>query len=130
MRDVFGVVAQSLERRVPCALATLVETRNSSPAPLGTSVAVDATGRIAGNIGAGCYEGDIVEAALQTLIDGELRMLGINLESTDEIMGSTGCGGTLRIAVWRPDRDFETTALGISVGSEDVTLDIPGGYSI
>lgn len=130
MRDVFGVVAASLERGAPCALATLVETRSSSPAPLGTSVAVDASGSVAGNIGAGCYEGEIVEAAMQTLVDGELRLVAINLESTDDITGSTGCGGELRIVVWRPDKDFEATALGISLGSADVVLQIPGGYSI
>lgn len=130
MREVFGVVARSIERGEACALATLVETRNSSPAPLGTSVAVDGSGRISGNIGAGCYEGEIVEACLETLVDGEVRMLAINLESTDEITGSAGCGGQLRIAVWRPSGAFAPIASAIALGNEDVVLQIPEGFSI
>jgi xanthine dehydrogenase accessory factor len=124
MRDVFEVVARSLQNGVSCALGTLVESYNSSPAPLGTTVAVDTSGRITGNIGAGCYEGEIVEACSETLADGKFRSLGINLESTDEISGSAGCGGSLRIAVWRPEAAFAETASAIAFGSKDVTLAI------
>jgi xanthine dehydrogenase accessory factor len=126
MRDVFEVVARCLQSGIPLALGTLVETRNSSPAPLGTAVAVYGDGAIAGNIGAGCYEGEIVEACLETLIDGEFRTLSINLESTDEITGSSGCGGALRIAVWRPGAGFFKTASALAFGSEDVALNIEG----
>lgn len=126
MRGVFEVVARCLQSGIPCALGTLVETRNSSPAPIGTTVAVYGDGAIAGNIGAGCYEGEIVEACLETLIDGEFRTLGVNLESTDEITGSSGCGGALRIAVWRPGAEFFNTACALAFGSEDVALNLEG----
>jgi xanthine dehydrogenase accessory factor len=129
MREVFEAVARSLKNDAACALGTLVETYNSSPAPLGTTVAVDACGRIKGNIGAGCYEGEIVEACAQTLADGESRMLRINLENTDEISGSAGCGGSLRIAIWRPGKAFAETASAIAFGGNAVTLDI-GSYRI
>ncbi len=124
MRHVFDVVASLVRRGVPVALGTLVETRNSSPAPLGTTVAVDSQGRISGNIGAGCYEGEIVEACLKTLANGEFRTLSINLEPEDEISGSSGCGGALRVAIWRPESEFAQTASAIAAGNEDVVLQI------
>jgi xanthine dehydrogenase accessory factor len=126
MRDVFDVVANLLKRGEQCALGTLVETRYSSPAPLGTTIAVDSEGRISGNIGAGCYEGEIVEACMQTLADGEHRTLNINLEPADEISGGSTCGGALRITVWRPASGFAQTACAIALGKENVLLETGG----
>lgn len=122
VREVFATVAQWLESGVPLALGTLVETFESAPAPLGTTVAVDGSRRIAGNIGAGCYEGDIVEACLQTIADGKFRLLPINLTSTDEITGTADCGGALKVAIWKPDADFAPEARAISLGREDCTV--------
>lgn len=129
MREVFGTVARWLRDGAPCALGTLVQTYDSSPAPVGTTIAVDDTGRIAGNIGAGCHESDIVEACLQTIIDGDFRLLPINLSSTDEITGSAGCGGALKIAVWRPEKVFFEDASAILGGAEAVTVSLPAGFS-
>lgn len=130
MRDVFTVVAESLKRGMPCALATLVEAYNSSPAPIGTSVAVDAQGSISGTIGAGCSEGEIVGACLETLIDGDVRVVAVNLEEDDAVTGSSACGGQLRILVWRPETSFAATARAIGTGNSSVTLELPRGFSI
>src|SRR5947209_13588502 len=104
MREVFATAARWLRQDAACALATLVESRESSPAPLGTSIAVDHSGTIAGNIGAGCYEADIVDGCLATIDDGRFRLLHIDL-TADELMQTSGCGGALKIAVWRPGKE-------------------------
>ena len=106
------------------ALATLAELRAAKTAPVGTSIAVDSDGRIAGNIGAGCYESEIIETARHTLHDGVLRRLDIDLDSDDALTGATACGAQLRIIVWRPERDFLDVARAIVNGQHDVTLRI------
>lgn len=129
MRDVFATAARWLRDGVPCALGTLVQTYESSPAPIGTTIAVDDTGRIAGNIGAGCRESEIVETCLQTIVDGAFRVLPINLTSADEVTGSAGCGGSLKIAVWKPQERFADDAAAIARGAEDVTVHLPQGFA-
>src|ERR1700678_2661624 len=120
MREIFATVAQWLDAGVPCALATLIELRDAKTAPIGTTIAVAGDGRIVGNIGAGCYESEIVETAQRTLADGVLRPLEVNLESDNELTGGTGCGATMSLLIWRPDRAFVADARAIVAGECDV----------
>lgn len=125
MRDVFETVSRLLNGGEPLALATLVETYETSPAPIGTTVAVDSRGRVAGNIGAGCHEGDVVQTCLQAIRDGRTRTMGVNLTTADEIAGGTGCGGILKLVIWKPDREFAAVADAIARGDRDVHVRIP-----
>jgi xanthine dehydrogenase accessory factor len=124
MREVFATVARWLDAGVPCALATLVELRDAKTAPIGTTVAVAGDGRIVGNIGAGCYEAEIIESAQRTLADGVLRPLDISLDSDDELRGGTGCGATMCLLIWRPGRAFADDARAIVAGDHAVTLNV------
>ncbi|HTU68933.1 MAG TPA: XdhC family protein [Candidatus Baltobacteraceae bacterium] len=126
MRDVFATAAAWLEEGRRFALATLCELRAAKPAPLGTTVAVDGDGRIAGNIGAGCYESEIIEAAQATLADGALRTLEINLDTDDELAGGTACGAVMRLLVWRPGIEFLDDAFAIGEGERAVRVQIGG----
>ncbi|MFY9719595.1 MAG: XdhC family protein, partial [Candidatus Cybelea sp.] len=83
MRELYAAIAARLYGGAPFAVATLVGARNATPAPLGTSLIVDADGSFAGNIGAGCHEGEIVEAARAALRDGATRTLEFDM--SDEL---------------------------------------------
>lgn len=120
MRDVFATAAAWLEEGRTFAFATLVTLRESATAPIGTTIAVDNEGRIAGNIGAGCYEAQIVEAAMRTAGDGQTRRLDINLTTEDEILGGAGCGAMMQVVTWRVDRAFHDEARAIAEGQRDV----------
>ncbi|MDQ2907963.1 MAG: XdhC family protein [Candidatus Eremiobacteraeota bacterium] len=124
MRDVFAAVSQWSEENVPFALATLVGVRNAAPAPLGATMAVSGDGRIAGDIGAGCHEGEIVAAAAATVADSESRLLEIDLTSDDIVSGGSGCGGFLEVATWRPSPSFAQTAGAIAAGHSDVKFSV------
>ncbi|HUZ49604.1 MAG TPA: XdhC/CoxI family protein [Candidatus Dormibacteraeota bacterium] len=124
MRDFFAVVARWSRERTPFALATLVDVRNAAPAPLGASMAATADCTVAGDIGAGCYEGEIVEAAMETARDGKSRVLSIDLSSDDPLTGGTGCGGFLEVVTWRPPAGFDVVAGAIVAGRTDVTFPI------
>lgn len=120
MRDVFAAAAGWQREGRSFAVATLCGVRNAAPAPLGASMAVTERGEIAGDIGAGCYESEIVEAAMQTARDGTARVLEIDLSSDDPLVGSSGCGGFLEVVVWRPPAEFATVAATIAAGDRDV----------
>jgi xanthine dehydrogenase accessory factor len=126
MREIFATAAAWLEEQRPFALATLTALRAAQTAPIGTTIAVDRDGTIVGNIGAGCYETEIVEAALQTALDGEVRRLNINLDADDELMGGTACGAVMQLIVWRPDSAFARDARAIVLGEHSVRLAIEG----
>ncbi len=124
MREVFGTAARWLDEGRPFALATLVELREAKTAPIGTTIAVSADGQIVGNIGAGCYESEIIETAQKTLADGVLRNLDINLDNDDELSGGTACGAVMRLLVWRPNAAFADDARAILAGDHAVELAI------
>jgi len=123
-REVFAAASRWSETNIPFALATLVDVRNAAPAPLGATMAVTGDGRIAGDIGAGCYEGEIVDAAAATVKDGVSRVLELDLTSDDIVTGGSGCGGFLEVVTWRPPCDFAKTAAGIVVGRSDVMFSV------
>jgi len=124
VRDVFATAARWLDEGRRFALATLVTLRESATAPIGTTIAVDGRGQIAGNIGAGCYETEIVGAARQTAADGRTRRLDINLAIEDEVLGGAGCGAMMQVVTWRPQRIFLDDARAIAVGDCDVELSV------
>lgn len=122
MRSVFAIAADWLEQNRSFALGTLVALRDAATAPLGTTVAVDECGGVFGNIGAGCYEAEIVEACVKTGRDGRMRRLDIDLTSQDELSGAAGCGATMQVIVWRPTPAFRNVARAIVAGERDVRL--------
>lgn len=128
MREIFAIAAERLKAAQPCALATLVACSGSSPAPIGTTIAVDQTA-IAGNIGAGCHEPEIVEACLRTLADGAFRVVHADLSVGDELSAGAVCGAQLTVAIWKPGAEFAGDAAAIVRGARDVIVALPEGYS-
>jgi len=123
LRDVFAIAADWLEQNRSFALGTLVALRQAATAPVGTTLAVDEHGRVFGNIGAGCYEAEIVEACLKTASDGLMRRLDINLVD-DEVTGAAECGAAMRIVTWRPQPAFRNEARAIAAGACGVRLNL------
>ncbi len=124
MRDVFAHAARRLEEKRAFALATLVALRDAATAPIGTTIAVDASGQIAGNIGAGCYEAEIIDACVKTAQDGATRRVDIDLSSDDDILGGTACGAAMRLVVWRPTFAFRDEAAAIAAGEREARVRI------
>ncbi|HEY1681605.1 MAG TPA: XdhC family protein [Candidatus Tumulicola sp.] len=127
MRAVFARALAWQRSRVPFAIATLVGRRDAAAAEIGTSMAIALDGSIVGNVGAGCYESDIVEAARATAVDGRVRDLTIDLSGDDLLTGSSGCGGSLDISVWKPDEAFASFAQRAAEGRDDADFDVPDG---
>ncbi|HLY04902.1 MAG TPA: XdhC family protein [Rhizomicrobium sp.] len=83
------------------ALATVVKTWGSAPRPAGSHLAVREDGAFVGSISGGCVEGATIDAAVQTIGDGEIRQLHFGV--SDETAWSVGlaCGGQIDVVVER-----------------------------
>ena len=57
------------------ALATVVATWGSSPRPVGSQLAVDEAGQMAGSVSGGCIEGAVVHEAKAVMESGVPRLL-------------------------------------------------------
>ena len=85
------------------ALATVVSTWGSSPRPVGSQLAVEESGKMAGSVSGGCIEGAVVLEAQTTMASGAVKLLEFGV--TDEMAWEVGlaCGGTVRVFVERLD---------------------------
>ena len=81
------------------AVATVVATRRSAPRPVGSSLAVSASGKLCGSVSGGCVETDVYEAAREVLETGEPKLLSYGI--TDDEAWSVGlpCGGEIDVFV-------------------------------
>lgn len=97
MREVAESVSRWLESGQGVVLATVIELEGSSLRPVGSHMAVAASGEIAGSVSGGCVEGAVFEAAQDLLSGGSPKRLRYGV--TDEMGWQVGlaCGGTVEI---------------------------------
>lgn len=72
---VFDAIAGWAAEGCAVAVATVIATRRSSPRPVGSKLALNDRGELAGAVSGGCVEGAVLEVAEQTLSSGERRVL-------------------------------------------------------
>lgn len=79
------------------ALATVVTAWGSAPRPVGSQLAVDEAGRMAGSVSGGCVESAVVHEALEVMQGGPPRLLeyGVTNEQAWEV--GLSCGGKLGV---------------------------------
>lgn len=83
----------------PAALATVVETWGSAPQPVGAHLAVAADGQFAGSISGGCVEADVITGALDSLDDGQCRLMEFGVSDASAFAAGLACGGTIKVLV-------------------------------
>jgi xanthine dehydrogenase accessory factor len=101
--DVFGTAHAWREAGEDVALATVIETWGSSPRPVGSQMAVTASGRIAGSVSGGCIEGAVADAARQTMTTGAPQTLSFGITNDRAWEVGLACGGKIRLFVERLD---------------------------
>ena len=81
------------------ALATVTETWGSAPRPVGSMLAISASGRITGSVSGGCVEGAVIAKAQEALADGQPRILEFGVADEDAFAVGLACGGRISIIV-------------------------------
>jgi xanthine dehydrogenase accessory factor len=100
MKEVFDEIDRAIEEKRPLVLATVAASRGSTPRKPGAKMAVRPDGSICGTIGGGCGEAEVWQAAMDTLRDGEPRLVTVDL--TDDVEGDDKiCGGVMDVFVER-----------------------------
>src|SRR5690242_6382238 len=81
------------------AFATIAQATGSTPVPAGAKMLIGDTDRLAGSIGGGCVEGDVIRVAIEAEASGRPALLTHHLNA--DLAGDVGlsCGGTVRIFV-------------------------------
>jgi xanthine dehydrogenase accessory factor len=81
------------------ALATVVATRRSAPRPLGSKLAVTASGRMFGSVSGGCVEADVAERAKAVLAGEPPHLVSYGIE--DDVAWGVGlpCGGEIDVFI-------------------------------
>jgi xanthine dehydrogenase accessory factor len=102
MRDVLDEIVRWQSAGEQVALATVVSVRGSAPRQVGATLAVSASGEIAGSVSGGCVEPAVIEEGLRAIRTGQPKMLqyGITEEQNVEQIGLS-CGGEIRVFVER-----------------------------
>jgi xanthine dehydrogenase accessory factor len=96
--DLYPVVAGWHANGHRVALATLVSIVGSSPRPLGSEMAINEHGEVAGYVSGGCVEGAVAAQALEVLETGTPAMLDYGAGSPVLDVQLT-CGGRIGIFV-------------------------------
>jgi xanthine/CO dehydrogenase XdhC/CoxF family maturation factor len=98
-RAIYRGILDASEGDRPCALATVVATRGSTPRKNGAKMLVDPARGLLGTVGGGCGEAEVIAAAQRAIQTGEPQMVRVDL--TDDPLAWTGsvCGGVLDVFV-------------------------------
>lgn len=101
MQEILSEIEQWQGAGERVVVATVVATRRTAPRPVGSSLAVSASGKLCGSVSGGCVEGDVVEQAREVLETGEPKLLSYGI--SDDMAWSVGlpCGGEIDVFVER-----------------------------
>jgi xanthine dehydrogenase accessory factor len=100
MREVYSEIERALHDGAPLVVATVSSARGSTPRKPGAKMAVRPDGSICGTIGGGCGEAEVWQAAMDTMRDGQPRLVTVDL--TEDVEGDDKiCGGIMNVFVER-----------------------------
>jgi xanthine dehydrogenase accessory factor len=100
MNEVYEEIERSLKKGEPVALATVAETRGSTPRKTGARMVVRPDGSFLGTIGGGCGEAEVWAEAKEVIVTGLPKLVTVDLtnpmDGEDKI-----CGGLMDVWVER-----------------------------
>jgi xanthine dehydrogenase accessory factor len=98
-KSFFEFLSEIHVKRVPYAVATVIEVVGSTSAKTGSKALIDEKGFvITGWVGGGCAESTTCTTALECIASGQTQVIDIDLD--DEVLGAgMPCGGHMRVFV-------------------------------
>src|SRR5438874_2728449 len=89
----------------PLAIATVIATWGSAPRPRGSHMLVHADGRFEGSVSGGCVESGVLQAAAETIADGQAQRLDYGIADEEAWAVGLPCGGEISVLVQRVGAD-------------------------
>lgn len=99
MNTIYEAVAEAVRKREAVALATIVQTRGSTPRQVGTKMLIRLDGSTMGTIGGGALETAIIDAAKEALAEGKPRLVHYGLRADQHAEDLGVCGGDLDVFI-------------------------------
>jgi xanthine dehydrogenase accessory factor len=103
MDDVLAKAAEWRAEGEAVAIATVVATRRSAPRPLGSKLAVTASGRLFGSVSGGCVEADVAERAKAVMAGAEPAVISYGIADDEAWSVGLPCGGEIDVFVEQYD---------------------------
>lgn len=94
--DIYEEIVRLRKEGRPSALATIVQCIGSSPQKEGSKMLVRDDGSIAGTMGGGCLEAEVIQSSLMAIRDGSPRTVPVGLT---ERHGGMVCGGKVLVYI-------------------------------
>ena len=101
-----GVQRLLAELAEPAVLATVVSTRGSTPRKAGAAMLVGRRGVLAGTIGGGCGEGEVLSAARKLFEGAPPTVVRIDLTEDFTSWSPAVCGGVMNVFIERANPEL------------------------
>src|SRR5215212_9667816 len=99
-RELFAEILKANESGEARVLATVATTRGSTPRGPGAHLLLRPDGTFSGTIGGGCGEAEVWQEAMETMSDGQPRVVVVDL--TEPVDGEDKiCGGVMEVFIER-----------------------------
>ncbi|MBD2411969.1 xanthine dehydrogenase [Nostoc calcicola FACHB-389] len=96
MLDFYQQLAKTLKKSA-VVLATVTNTKGSTPREVGAKMFISADGKTVGTIGGGAGEAKVYQQALQLLKTGKKQFVEIDLSGVSQRQTQGVCGGTMQV---------------------------------
>ncbi len=103
MRDILPILERWTNDGQAVALGSVIERIGSAPRDPGATLAVSATGEVAGSVTGGCVEPAVIREAAEVLSGNPGRICRYGLTDDDGFDVGLSCGGTIAVAVYALD---------------------------
>ncbi len=111
MIELIRAIHSTLSQGRPVVAATIVTSEGSTPRTAGSKMLVFAGDAIAGTVGGGLAEGQVIAAGRQVLDSGASRLMDFDMTGQAEKGADLICGGRMRVFLERLNPDAATTSL-------------------
>ncbi len=101
MTTIYHELQKFLDEGLSVAVATITETKGSTPRGVGAKMIVHPYGRHVGTVGGGCGEGEVIRTGLDVLADGVPRTVEVDLTEAISMESLGVCGGVLSVFIER-----------------------------
>jgi xanthine/CO dehydrogenase XdhC/CoxF family maturation factor len=101
VKEIVDEVERWREEGEQVVVATVIATRRSAPRPVGTSLAISASGKMCGSVSGGCVESDVYENAREVLQTGRPKLVSYGIADEEAWEVGLPCGGEIDVFLER-----------------------------